>query len=390
MFANGNHGFLVRDNTENQDHEQQFHSRERTSNRPNLVVTFVAAPAPDTTPPDTSITAGPAASTEASTATFSFTATETPATFECRLGTEQFAACSSGVTLVGLAPATYTFEVRARDAAGNTDPSPASFTWTVTPDVTAPETTVTQAPPSSTSSTSAMFAFASSEAGSSFGCSLDGAPFAACASPVTVSGLSVGAHTFVVQARDAAGNVDASPVTTSWTVTTFVDCGSPVTITTNADAWIDSGSTSQNKGSDSVLKVFSKSGANNRTLVGFALPAAPPGCVVQSATLRLNASSARTGRTLRAERVTGTWTEGGVTWANQPTTDAASAVTTASGTGWREWSVGQSVQSTYGAGSANVAFMVRDASENNDHEQQFRSRESGTSPPQLVVTFAAA
>mgnify|MGYP006216388347 CR=1 FL=1 len=42
MFdAGANHGFLIRDANENQDHEQQFHSREKGSdNPPRLVITF--------------------------------------------------------------------------------------------------------------------------------------------------------------------------------------------------------------------------------------------------------------------------------------------------------------------------------------------------------------
>ena len=40
-------------------------------------------------------------------------------------------ACTSPVTYTGLALATHTFEVVATDLADNTDPSPASRTWTV-------------------------------------------------------------------------------------------------------------------------------------------------------------------------------------------------------------------------------------------------------------------
>ena len=53
-----------------------------------------------------------------------------------------------------------------------------------------------------------------------FQCSLDGAAFATC--PAGYTGLAQGAHTFQVRARDAAGNVDASPDSRSWTVDTSV------------------------------------------------------------------------------------------------------------------------------------------------------------------------
>ncbi len=43
----------------------------------------------------------------------------------------------------GLAVGPHTFAVRAIDAAGNVDATPASFAWTIT-DGTAPETTITE------------------------------------------------------------------------------------------------------------------------------------------------------------------------------------------------------------------------------------------------------
>jgi hypothetical protein len=42
-----------------------------------------------------------------------------------------FTACTSPASYSGLAPGSYTFEVRATDAAGNVDPSPATYGWTV-------------------------------------------------------------------------------------------------------------------------------------------------------------------------------------------------------------------------------------------------------------------
>jgi hypothetical protein len=45
MFSTGaNHGFLIKDATESQDAEQQFHAREKGENVPQLVVAFKPAP----------------------------------------------------------------------------------------------------------------------------------------------------------------------------------------------------------------------------------------------------------------------------------------------------------------------------------------------------------
>ena len=123
--------------------------------------------------------------------------------------------CSSPQAYVGLADGGHRFEVRAVDEAGNVDASPASFGWRV--DTAAPDTVIDSGPPASTSDAAATFTF-SSEPGGVFECSLDGAAFAACASPRAYAGLARGAHLFQVRATDADGNTDASPATYAWTV----------------------------------------------------------------------------------------------------------------------------------------------------------------------------
>ncbi|MEW6637756.1 MAG: PD40 domain-containing protein [Actinomycetota bacterium] len=83
-----------------------------------------------------------------------------------------------------------------------------------------PNTTITSGPPNITSATSASFSLLSTETGSTFRCSLDGAPFAPCTSPKVYSGLANGSHTFRVRATDAADNTDATPAARRWTVDT--------------------------------------------------------------------------------------------------------------------------------------------------------------------------
>jgi hypothetical protein len=172
----------------------------------------------DSDPSDTAIDSGPADPTASTTATFLFSSTPAGATFECSLDGATFSACGSPQSYTGLAVGAHGFEVRARDAAGNADPTPASWTWTV--DVAPPDTTITAAPIDPTNATEAVFTFSASEGGSTFECSLDGSPFAACPSPKAYSSLAEGTHGFAVRARDAAGNVDASPASHSWTVDT--------------------------------------------------------------------------------------------------------------------------------------------------------------------------
>jgi hypothetical protein len=174
----------------------------------------------------------------------------------------------------------------------------------------------------------------------------------------------------------------ASPVCTATTVT----------LTANADSWIDENSVNTNNGSGTTLNVQSRNNnRNQRTLVTFSLPSMPAGCKIQSATLRLNASASASGRTLQALQILGNWTENGVNWNNQPGT-TGTAATTASGSGWREWNVTSIVQAMMSG--TNNGFLIRDAVESDGgsaQQQEFISRENASADkPQLVITYTQA
>jgi Bacterial Ig domain len=172
-------------------------------------------PAPGT--PDTTIDSGPANPTNSNSPTFTFHA-DVGSAFQCSLDGSAFTSCTSPKGYSGLADGSHTFQVRAIDAAGNTDPTPASFTWII--DTNAPATpTLTATPANPTNQTGASFSFTDTEAGVTFLCGLDGAAFAACSSPKSYSGLSQGSHTFSVKAQDAAGNQSAA-ASFAWTIDT--------------------------------------------------------------------------------------------------------------------------------------------------------------------------
>ena len=107
-------------------------------------------------------------------------------------------------------PACTRCAVRAIDGAGNIDATPATRTWTY--DVIAPQTTIDSASgrrqPRARPRASR---FTSSEAGSTFECSLDGARVRRLHVAEQYTGLAVGAHKFRVRATDPAGNRDATP-----------------------------------------------------------------------------------------------------------------------------------------------------------------------------------
>ncbi len=195
----------------------------------------------DTSPPDTTIDSGPSGLTNDASPSFTFSSTDpsllSPG-FECRLDAAEWATCASPKPYSSLSDGSHTFEVRAVDAAGNPDPSPASQSFTV--DTIAPQTTIDSGPSGLTNDASPSFAF-SSEAGASFECRLDStqeADFDPCTSPQPYSSLAQGAHTFEVRAVDPAGNADPTPASRSFTVDTVapqttIDSG-PSGLTNNA------------------------------------------------------------------------------------------------------------------------------------------------------------
>jgi hypothetical protein len=86
----------------------------------------------DTSVPDTTIVSGPPDRTQQRNVTFTFGSTEPEATFDCSLDGAAFTACPSSITFTALAEGPHTLEVRARDAAGNVDSTPATRSFRVT------------------------------------------------------------------------------------------------------------------------------------------------------------------------------------------------------------------------------------------------------------------
>jgi hypothetical protein len=166
----------------------------------------------DTVAPETTLDAGGPP--------FAFSSDDAAATFECNVDEGDFAACTSPDARA-YADGPHTFSVRARDAAGNVDPTPATRTFTI--DRTGPSVVGLGGPPPRSNDTTPTYTFGADEDGATFECRLAApdAPgaFAPCDSPKTYPPLGQDAqYTFTVRARDAAGN--AGPEST-WTYTLF-------------------------------------------------------------------------------------------------------------------------------------------------------------------------
>lgn len=186
-----------------------------------LVLLRGAEPGADTTEPETTVTSGPSGTHRSRTATFGFAASEA-ATFTCSLDGSAWLPCTSPTTYDGLTAGWHTFRVRATDAAGNTDITPAQRSIFVD----GPETAITEGPSGTIRSTSATFAFGSSTVATGFECSMDDAAWSACTSPTTYAGLAPGSrHTFAVRGVNAEGLVDSTPARRSFDVDTATDLG---------------------------------------------------------------------------------------------------------------------------------------------------------------------
>lgn len=95
----------------------------------------------DTEPPDTTILSGPTGTINTNAARFEFSSTETGGSFECSLDGAPFSGCGSPKSYSSLAAGSHTFKVRATDAAGNTDATPAVRSFSVSSDTVAPTVT---------------------------------------------------------------------------------------------------------------------------------------------------------------------------------------------------------------------------------------------------------
>ncbi len=180
----------------------------------------------DTTAPETQLESHPDNPTNSTTASFSFSSNEA-VTFTCQLDTGTAVSCGSGSkSYVGLSAGTHTFKVFAVDLAGNADPVPAEWTWTI--DTTAPTVQIDSSPAARTASTTAAFTFSGSSDTALFTCILDTNTAEGCnGGSKTYTGLALGQHTFKVFATDGAGN-SSTNATFDWTIDTT---GPTVTIT---------------------------------------------------------------------------------------------------------------------------------------------------------------
>lgn len=215
--------------------------------------------------------------------------------------------------------------------------------------------------------------------------------------PARIGLVAVGATLFCAAAAGAAGFTaqSSNPSNTFTAAASFCSAPGIQTVSASKDSYVADGilTANTNFGSSTTLEV--RSGALlsdvRRALVAFDLPSVPSRCTVTAASLRLYASAPSADRTIDAIRISGPWTEAGVTWSNQPgTTGTAASSASLSSAGVQSWDVLSQVEAMYSG--TNDGFMIRDATETGlvlSYLQTYQSRE-GTDPardPELRVTF---
>lgn len=162
------------------------------------------------------------------------------------------------------------------------------------------------------------------------------------------------------------------------------------------DSDVDQSGPTSNFGNSSDLYVRSKSASGNRrTFVKFNLTncAMPTTATVTAATVSLYLSSAPgTSRTWEIRRANAAWTEGGITWNNQPAVGTVTSSTTTGTTGGvrRAWDVAVDVQAFANGSATNNGWRISDAVENDpaSPEGKFASQEWGTAADRPLLTVA--
>lgn len=107
-----------------------------------------------------------------------------------------------------------TYSLSVSQTNGISTSASASLSWIK--DTVEPNTTITSNPNSTNYSTTASFAYTSSEP-ATYQCSLNSAAYSTCSTPLSYTSLTNGAYTLNIRSVDLAGNIESTPATYAWT-----------------------------------------------------------------------------------------------------------------------------------------------------------------------------
>ena len=174
----------------------------------------------DITDPDTTITQTPGYTGDTGHQPISFVSNETAPEvhFQCSPDGSPWQNCTSPFDAANGREGDHEIRVRAIDAQGNIDPTPATGTWQL--DLSPPNTYLLGRTPSKTAERVLRVDFESRDAYGVSGaqCNLDGQGWAPCSSPYLSPQLAPGAHNVGVRSVDFVGRVDPEPLSLNFTI----------------------------------------------------------------------------------------------------------------------------------------------------------------------------
>jgi fibronectin type 3 domain-containing protein len=363
-----------------------FYSREAASFRPELVVTTGAA---DTTPPTAPANLN-ATATSLGQIDLSWQASTD------NVGVTGYAVYRDGALIASIGPSTsysdksviggvtYSYTVRALDAAGNvSDPS---NTDTVTATAGSGDTERPTAPANLNATAVSPTQVALSWQASSDNVGVtgykayrEGALIASLGTTTSYSDTSVAANNtyhYEVRALDAAGNL-SDPSNTATATTPAA--ATVLTIAPEADAPVEQSTPTTNYATSNLRTDFSTSTSNVESYLRFTVSGAAG--TVQSAKLRLHSTSDGTADGPAVYTTSSSWGETTINWSNRPSrtssaTDDKGAIPADS---WVEYDVAPFVTGN-GTYSFNLVTTSTDG-------VNFYSREAATLRPELVLTL---
>lgn len=329
----------------------------------------------DTTPPDTVIDSAPSSPTNATTADFGFHATEAGSTFECSLDGAAFASCTSPASYPSLAEGGHTFAVRATDAAGNPDSSPATASWTV--DLTPPGTPIGLVgnAPNGNEVDLGWIAPTDNVAVGGYEINRDGSLLATidATSPsytdnTTTPGTT---YSYTVAALDTAGNRSTQSDPASVTTPATVALG----FAPSADSYVNASSPGANYGSSTQLRADASPDLRSYLRFDVQGLSGTPTRVL----LRVYANSGSSAGVAVQAVADNTWTEAGITYSNAPPIGAVLASSPAVSAGaWVELDITGAVTS-----NGLVSFAITTPGST---AISMASRQTGSATaPQLVI-----
>jgi uncharacterized protein (TIGR02145 family) len=231
--------FLVGFYEAQSNYPESFYGYSNSTYYPFLVVEVADS---DSTPPSTSITSGPTGTITTSSASFSYTGSDIITSTDNLVYAYRLVGSDSAWSIwtsatsksySNLSNGTYTFEVKAKDEAGNEDATPASRSFTVdVGDSTPPTTIITDGPSGTIPYNYPCFSYTGSDnitstanlvyswrmVGYNFASSNIWSNWVGGLGGVCYDNMPNGTYTFEVKARDEAGNEDATPASRSFAV----------------------------------------------------------------------------------------------------------------------------------------------------------------------------